>query len=343
MNKGLKYCILLTIAIAVLFVLNLFWGSINIPATVVLDILMGRTVEKQAWAHIIIDSRLPQAITALFTGAALAVSGLLLQTTFRNPLADSGILGISAGANLGVAIIVLLLGSNIGIAGEFSLSYSMSIVLGAFLGASLILGIIMGFASVVKNSIMLLIIGIMVGYLTSSVITLLKFWSTSEDAYSYMLWGMGNFSSVSLEQLPFYIAIILIGIILAIALIKPLNALLLGERYAANLGVNIKATRWLLLLCAGLLTAITCAYCGPIAFIGLAVPHMTRLVLGTSNHKSLLPTTILMGAVIALICNLVSVSPNDSVILPLNAVTPIFGAPVIIYVIINQKKIQYFN
>ena len=343
MNKGLKYCILLIIAIAILFVLNLFWGSINIPATAVLDILMGKTVEKQAWTHIIIDSRLPQAITALFTGAALAVSGLLLQTAFRNPLADSGILGISAGANLGVAIIVFLLGSNIGIAGEFSLSYSMSIVLGAFLGASLILGIIMGFASVVKNSIMLLIIGIMVGYLTSSVITLLKFWSTSEDAYSYMLWGMGNFSSVSLEQLPFYIAIILIGIILAIALIKPLNALLLGERYAANLGVNIKATRWLLLLCAGLLTAITCAYCGPIAFIGLAVPHMTRLVLGTSNHKSLLPTTILMGAVIALICNIVSVSPGDSIILPLNAVTPIFGAPVIIYVIINQKKIQYFN
>lgn len=343
MNKGLKYCILLSIAIAVLFVLNLFWGSINIPATAVLDILMGRTVEKQAWTHIIIDSRLPQAITALFTGAALAVSGLLLQTAFRNPLADSGILGISAGANLGVAIIVLFLGSNIGIAGEFSLSYSMSIVLGAFLGASLILGIIMGFASVVKNSIMLLIIGIMVGYLTSSVITLLKFWSTSEDAYSYMLWGMGNFSSVSLEQLPFYIAIILIGVILAIALIKPLNALLLGERYAANLGVNIRATRWLLLLCAGLLTAITCAYCGPIAFIGLAVPHITRLVLGTSNHKSLLPTTILMGPVIALICNLVSVSPSDSIILPLNAVTPIFGAPVIIYVIINQKKIQYFN
>lgn len=343
MNKGLKYCIFLIIAIAILFILNLFLGSINIPSTAVLDILIGKDVEKQAWSHIVIDSRLPQAITALFTGAALAVSGLLLQTAFRNPLADSGILGISAGANLGVAIVVLFLGTNIGIAGEFSLSYSMSIVLGAFLGASLILGIIMGFASAVKNTVMLLIIGIMVGYLTSSIITLLQFWSTTENAYSFMLWGMGNFSSISLEQLPFYIIVVSIGLVISIILIKPLNALLLGERYAANLGVNIKLTRWLLLLCAGLLTAITCAYCGPIAFIGLAVPHMTRLLLGTSNHKSLLPTTILMGGAVALVCNIVSVLPGATGVLPLNAVTPIFGAPVIIYVIINQKKIQYFN
>ena len=343
MNKGLKYCIFLIIAIAILFILNLFLGSINIPSTAVLDILLGKDVEKQAWSHIVIDSRLPQAITALFTGAALAVSGLLLQTAFRNPLADSGILGISAGANLGVAIVVLFLGTNIGIAGEFSLSYSMSIVLGAFLGASLILGIIMGFASAIKNTVMLLIIGIMVGYLTSSIITLLQFWSTTENAYSFMLWGMGNFSSISLEQLPFYIIVVSIGLVISIILIKPLNALLLGERYAANLGVNIKLTRWLLLLCAGLLTAITCAYCGPIAFIGLAVPHMTRLLLGTSNHKSLLPTTILMGGAVALVCNIVSVLPGATGVLPLNAVTPIFGAPVIIYVILNQKKIQYFN
>lgn len=343
MNKGLKYCIFLIIAIAILFILNLFLGSINIPSTAVLDILLGKDVEKQAWSHIVIDSRLPQAITALFTGAALAVSGLLLQTAFRNPLADSGILGISAGANLGVAIVVLFLGTNIGIAGEFSLSYSMSIVLGAFLGASLILGIIMGFASAIKNTVMLLIIGIMVGYLTSSIITLLQFWSTTENAYSFMLWGMGSFSSISLEQLPFYIIVVSIGLVISIILIKPLNALLLGERYAANLGVNIKLTRWLLLLCAGLLTAITCAYCGPIAFIGLAVPHMTRLLLGTSNHKSLLPTTILMGGAVALVCNIVSVLPGATGVLPLNAVTPIFGAPVIIYVILNQKKIQYFN
>lgn len=343
MSKGIKYCIITSITIVILLILNLFVGSVNIPSSAVLDILIGNEVEKFAWQQIVIESRLPQAVTALLTGAALAVSGLLLQTVFRNPLADSGILGISAGANLGVALIVLLLGTSIGVSGDFIFSYSMSIVLGAFVGASLILGIIMAFASVVRNNIMLLIIGIMIGYLTSSLITLLQFWSTSENVYSYMIWGMGNFSSVSLEQLPFYSCIIAIGLILAICLIKPLNALLLGERYATNLGVNIKTTRWLLLLCAGLLTAITCAFCGPISFIGLAIPHIARLLLGTSNHKILLPITILIGSAVALICNLVSIIPGETGILPLNAITPIFGAPVIIYVIINQKKIQYFN
>lgn len=343
MNKGIKYSLVLAIAILLLFALNLFVGSINIPFSAVLDILIGNETEKDAWRHIVIDSRLPQAITATLTGAALAVSGLLLQTAFRNPLADSGILGISAGANLGVALVVLMLGTSISVSGEYAISYSMSIVLGAFLGASLILAIIMGFASIVKNTVMLLIIGIMVGYLTSSIITLLQYWSTSENVYSYMIWGMGNFSSVSFEQLPLYSFLVLIGLTVSITLIKPLNALLLGDRYASNLGVNIKKVRWLLLFCAGLLTAITCAYCGPIAFIGLAVPHMARLLLGTSNHKSLLPMTILTGIAIALLCNLLSVIPGSTGILPLNAVTPIFGAPVIIYVIINQKKIQYFN
>lgn len=343
MGKGTRYCILIVLTICILFIANLFLGSVNIPVAAVFDILLGNDVEKIAWQTIVIESRLPQAITATFTGAALAVSGLLLQTVFRNPLADSGILGISAGANLGVAIVVLLLGTSVGIAGDFIFSYSMSIVLGAFIGATLILALIMSFASVVKNNIMLLIIGIMIGYLTSSVITLLQFWSTSENVHSFIIWGMGNFSSISLEQTPFYILTITIGLGLAISLIKPLNALLLGERYASNLGVNIRTTRWLLLLCAGLLTAITCAFCGPIAFIGLAVPHIARLLLGTSNHKILLPITMLLGASIALICNIFSTLPGTSSVLPLNAITPIFGAPVIIYVIINQKKIQYFN
>lgn len=343
MGRGIKYCIIVVISIFVLFILNLFIGSVSIPPSVVFDILLGNEVDKYAWQQIVIESRLPQAITALLTGAVLAVSGLLLQTVFRNPLADSGILGISAGANLGVAIIVLLLGTSIGVTSEFVFSYSMSIVFGAFIGATLILGVIMAFASVVRNNIMLLIIGIMIGYLTSSMITLLQFWSTSENVYSYMIWGMGNFANVSLEQIPFYATTIAIGLALALSLIKPLNALLLGERYATNLGVNIKATRWLLLLCAGFLTAITCAFCGPISFIGLAIPHIARLLLGTSNHKILLPITILIGAAVALLCNLVSVIPGETGILPLNAITPIFGAPVIIYVIINQRKIQYFN
>ncbi len=343
MPKGLLYSLFFIISIPLLFLANLFLGSVSIPGHAILDILAGNEVEKQAWRYIVLESRLPQAITALFTGGGIAVSGLLLQTAFRNPLADAGILGISAGANLGVALVILLLGNTIGSVGGFDLSYSMTIVFGAFVGAAFILAIIMGFASVVRNNIMLLIIGIMIGYLTSSVISILKFWSTSEDAYSFMIWGMGDFSGVSTDQLPFYCIVVSVGLLLSVLLIKPLNALLLGERYAANLGVNIKLVRFLLLMCAGLLTAITCAFCGPIAFIGLAVPHIARLLLGTSNHKSLLPLTILIGAAMALICNLISVMPGASGVLPLNAITPIFGAPVIIYVILNQKKIQYFN
>ncbi|MDR0825535.1 MAG: iron ABC transporter permease [Prevotella sp.] len=343
MSKGLTYSLLFITSIVLLFVINLFIGSVSIPVKAIFQILQGNEVEKQAWSYIVLQSRLPQAITALFSGGAIAVSGLLLQTAFRNPLADAGILGISSGANLGVALVILLMGNSIGSVGGFDFSYSMSIVLGAFVGAGIILAIIMGFASVIRNNVMLLIIGIMIGYLTSSIISILKFWSTSEDAYSFMIWGMGDFSSISMEQLPFYCIIVSISLLLSILLIKPLNALLLGERYAANLGVNIKLIRFLLLLCAGLITAITCAFCGPIAFIGLAVPHIARLLLGTSNHKSLLPVTILAGSAMALLCNLICVLPGNNGVLPLNAVTPIFGAPVIIYVILNQKKIQYFN
>jgi iron complex transport system permease protein len=216
-------------------------------------------------------------------------------------------------------------------------------VVGAFVGAALILAVILGFASMVRNSVMLLIIGIMVGYLTSSVISLLKYWSTSDDVFSYTVWGMGDFSGVPVAQLPFFCSSVLLALLLSVFLIKPLNALLLGERYAANLGVKVKTVRLLLLSCAGLLTAITTAYCGPVSFIGLAVPHIARMLLGTSDHKSLLPVTILTGACMALLCNLITALPFFGGVLPLNAVTPIFGAPVILYVIVNQKKIQYFN
>ena len=342
-NHLAKYIVPLLIGIIILFFANLFVGSVKIPFQAILDILTGDEVVKKSWEHIVLEVRLPQAITALFTGGGIAVSGLLLQTAFRNPLADAGILGISAGAGLGVAIVILLFGGIVGNTVGFSLSASMTVVAGAFVGAGLILLIIIGFASIIKNNIMLLIIGIMVGYLTSSVISLLKYWSTSEQVFSYMIWGMGDFSGVSMAQLPFYCITVSIGLVLSILLVKPLNALLLGERYAANLGVNIKRIRFLLLVCAGILTAVTTAYCGPISFIGLAVPHIARLMLGTSNHKFLLPMTILLGTFMALLCNLISVIPGSAGLIPLNAITPIFGAPVIIYVIVNQKKIQYFN
>ena len=321
---------------------NLLFGSVNIPAEAVWHILTGNEVEKASWSFIVWESRLPQAITSLLCGMALAASGLMLQTTFNNPLADPSILGISSGASLGVAL-VMLAGAGTITAGVFTLSGFLSVIIGAFIGSMLVMGIILFFSTLIKNSIMLLIIGIMIGYITSSAISLLNFFSTAEGVHSYMIWGMGNFGGVSLQQLPFFSLVTAAGLLITILLIKPLNALLLGTRYAENLGINIRRTRNLLLVATGLLTATTTAFCGPISFIGLAVPHIARLMLGTSNHNSLLPVTMLTGGAIALLCNFICILPGEAGIIPLNAVTPVIGAPIIIYVIVNQRKIQYFN
>ena len=321
---------------------NLLFGSVNIPAEAVWHILTGNEVEKASWSFIVWESRLPQVVTALLCGMALASSGLMLQTTFNNPLADPSILGISSGASLGVAL-VMLAGAGTITAGVFTLSGFISVIIGAFIGSMLVMGIILFFSTLIKNSIMLLIIGIMIGYITSSAISLLNFFSTAEGVHSYMIWGMGNFGGVSLQQLPFFSLVTATGLLITILLIKPLNALLLGTRYAENLGINIRRTRNLLLIAIGILTAITTAFCGPISFIGLAVPHIARLMLGTSNHNSLLPVTMLTGGVIALVCNFICILPGEAGIIPLNAVTPVIGAPIIIYVIVNQRKIQYFN
>ena len=341
-NKGTKYGIILLLLILALTGANLLFGSVNIPAEAVWHILTGNEVEKASWSFIVWESRLPQAVTALLCGMALASSGLMLQTTFNNPLADSSILGISSGASLGVALVLLAGGGSI-VAGEFVLSGFLSVVAGAFAGAVLVMAVILFLSVVIKNNVMLLIAGIMIGYVVSSVISLLNFFSTAEGVHSFVIWGLGNFGGVSMTQLPGFSVVTLLGLLVAILLIKPLNALLLGTRYAENLGINIRRVRNLLLLATGLLTAVTTAFCGPIAFIGLAVPHMARLMLGTSNHNSLMPVTLLTGSAVALLCNLICILPGESGIIPLNAVTPLLGAPVIIYVIINQRKIQYFN
>ena len=341
-NKGITYGIILTVLILLLMAANLFFGSVDIPAKAIVCSLFGGEVEKASWSFIVWESRVPQALTALLCGAALAGSGLMLQTAFNNPLAGPSILGINSGASLGVAMVMLLGGGTIATAGV-TLSGFFSIVLGAFIGSMVVMGLILFFSTLIKSNIMLLITGMMIGYITSSAISLLNFFATAEGVHSYMIWGMGNFSGVSLEQMPYFASITLAGLILSILLIKPLNALLLGNRYAENLGVNIKRTRNLLLIATGILTAVTTAFCGPVSFIGLAVPHIARLLLGTSNHNSLLPVTLLSGSVVALLCNLICILPGESGIIPLNAVTPVLGAPVIIYVIINQRRIQYFN
>ncbi len=335
--------LLLATALTLLLVLaNLAWGSVKIPLDAVIDICLGKGAEKPGWDFIVLQSRLPQAITALLAGASLATAGLMLQTVFNNPLAGPSILGVNSGAGLGVAIVMLLLGGSIG-SSSFMLSGTLAVLTGAMTGAIVVLGVIIAFASMVKSNVMLLIIGIMVGYITSSAISLLNFFATAEGVFSYTIWGLGDFSGISMAQMPFFAIATLIGLVGALLLIKPLDALLLGERYAANLGVNVRLTRIGLLLCTGWLTAVVTAYCGPIAFIGLAVPHIARLLLQSSNHRWVVPATMLTGSVVALLCNLLCVLPGELGIIPLNAVTPLFGAPVIIYVIVNQRKIQYFN
>lgn len=322
--------------VVILFVLNILFGTVRIPIRDTLSILLGNVGERESWRFIIIESRLPQAITATLCGAALSVSGLMSQTAFRNPLAGPSIFGINSGAGLGVALVMLMFGGSMS-AGSLTATGFAAILLAAFIGAMAVTGIIFFFSTWVRNSVMVLIIGIMIGYLASSVITLLNFFATEEGVKSYMIWGMGNFGGVSLSQIPLFSIVTLLGLMASITLIKPLNALLLGEEYAENLGINTRRVRNWLLVVTGLLTAITTAFCGPIAFIGLAVPHIARLLLGTENHRLLMPATLLAGAAMALICNLVCYLPGTSGVIPLNAVTPLLGAPVIIYVIAKNK------
>lgn len=328
---------MLSVAVVALFFSNLIYGSVDIPFDKVVDILFGNGAEKASWQFIILESRLPQAVTALLSGMALSVSGLMLQTAFRNPLADPSIFGISSGAGLGAALVMLLFGGSVS-AGALSLSGFAAVFLGAFVGAMSVMAIVLAFSVFVRNSVMLLIIGIMIGYISSSVISLLNFFATEEGVKSYLVWGMGSFGGVSLSQLPVFSAVTLLGLVCSLLLVKPLNIILLGKNYAENLGVNIALVRNLLLVITGLLTAVVTSFCGPVSFIGLAVPHIARMIVRTSQHGVLMPVTMLSGATIALLCNVVCTLPSSGGIIPLNAVTPILGAPVVIYVILRMKK-----
>lgn len=338
-HRSIIILIVLSLLVVVLLPLNLIYGSIDIPFGEVVNAIFGGEVSKSTWEIIVVETRLPMALTAALAGAALAVAGLLLQTTFDNPLAGPSILGVSTGSSLGVAIVMLAMG---GVVSETISSY-FGILLGAIVGAAIVMLILLFFSSIVKSTAMLLIIGILVGNLTSSAISLLNFFSTQEGVHSFVIWGMGNFSGVTLDRLPMFSMLVLASLLLSYMLVKPLNALLLGARYAENLGVNIKTTRNKLLLLSGILTAVVTAFCGPIGFLGLIVPHIARLALRSSNHTVLLPATALAGAVIALLCNLISVLPASWGVIPINAITPVIGVPIIIYIIVNRKKILYFN
>lgn len=328
----MKKTLFLIITITVLFFLNLLLGSVHIDFNNVLAVLMGDSKD-QIITFIVMQSRLPQALTALLVGASLSLAGLLLQTAFHNPLAGPSVLGISGGASLGVAIVTL--GASF-IDLPF-LGSPFSIITAALIGSMLVTMLLLFLNSLLRNNLVLLITGLLIGYLISSLSTILNVFASPESLRGYVLWGMGDFSSVSLDRLPALASPLIILILLGILMIKPLNAIMLGDQYAANLGINIKATHNILLFIVGGITALTTAYCGPIAFIGLSVPHIARMIVRTDNFMSLMPMTIFTGAAAALVCNLASTIP-DNTVLPINAVTPLIGVPVILYVVIQSRK-----
>ena len=325
--------LLAAMVLFILFAANLFYGTIDIPAGEVLSILTGGECLRDVWRVVVLETRLPQALTALLAGASISVAGLLLQTLFRNPLAGPEVLGVNSGAGLGVALVMLLAGGM----SAFGLGGYLAVLGGAFGGALFVMVMILLLATLLRNNMFLLIAGVAVSYMTSSAITLLNYFSTAEGVHSYMVWGMGSFGGVTMLQMPFFATVSLVLLMVSLALVKPLNALLLGDSYAVNLGVNVKGVRAMALCVTGLLTAVVTAFCGPVSFIGLAVPDIARLSMRCNNHRHLVPATIILGGAVALMCNLVCQLPGESGLLPLGAITPLIGAPVIIYVVIKHR------
>lgn len=322
---------------ACLFMAGLMTGSVSIPSSAVWHVLVGdEAVVSESWRFIILESRLPQMVTAMLSGACLATAGLMMQTVFRNPLAGPDVFGINGGAGLGVALVMLLAGGSVTL-GMLGVTGNVAILAAAFAGAMAVMAIILFSSTLVRDGVMLLVIGIMVGYLSSSVVTLLNYSATEQGIRSFMLWGMGSLDGVTPLLLPLYVTITLAALVLSLLMVKPLNLLSLGDNYARNLGLNTRRARNYALLLTGLLTAVVTAYCGPIAFIGLAVPHIARLLTVTDDMRRLLPITMLTGAVITMACHLLCFVPGEAGMLPLNAVTPLIGAPVIIYVIIRKR------
>ena len=336
--KASKFIILL-ISIVVLVVINLLLGTVRIPVGEVCSILIGAGAESEIWTNIVISSRLPQVLTAIVAGAGLAVSGLQMQTVFRNPLAGPSVLGISNGSALGVAFVVLLSGkiggvalSRLGYLGDAAMSVA------AIVGALAVMLLIVWISQKVKGNVTLLIIGVMIGYLANAIIGVLKFLSPEEDVKSFVVWGLGSFSRVSGDEMVLFVVLMCILLPISFLLVKPMNMLLLGERYAANLGLDVQRARMLIIVCSGVLVAIVTAYCGPIMFIGLAVPHLARALFRTSDHRVLLPATALCGAALALVCNFIARMPGFEGALPVNSVTALVGAPVIAAVLFGRRK-----
>jgi len=333
------YMLLIMASIFLFFFLNLVLGSVSIPLRAVWNILWGTGNESVIWQNIIWKSRVPQALTALVAGAGLSVSGLQMQTVFRNPLAGPSVLGISSGASMGVAFVVLLSGSLGGVAlSKLGFMGEIALTIAAIAGSLSIMALIVFVSQKVRGNITLLIIGVMIGYIANAVIGVLKFFSVEEDIRAYVIWGLGSFARVSGDQMTLFICIMVVLLPLSFLLVKTLNLLLLGDAYARNLGLNIKRARLLVITCSGVLVAIVTAYCGPIIFLGLAVPHLCRGMFRTSDHRILMPASLLAGASLALVCNLIARMPGFEGALPVNSVTALVGAPVVMSVLFNKRR-----
>ena len=333
------YMLLIMASIFLFFFLNLVLGSVSIPLRAVWNILWGTGNESVIWQNIIWKSRVPQALTALVAGAGLSVSGLQMQTVFRNPLAGPSVLGISSGASMGVAFVVLLSGSLGGVAlSKLGFMGEIALTIAAIAGSLSIMALIVFVSQKVRGNVTLLIIGVMIGYIANAVIGVLKFFSVEEDIRAYVIWGLGSFARVSGDQMTLFICIMVVLLPLSFLLVKTLNLLLLGDAYARNLGLNIKRARLLVITCSGVLVAIVTAYCGPIIFLGLAVPHLCRGTFRTSDHRILMPASLLAGASLALVCNLIARMPGFEGALPVNSVTALVGAPVVMSVLFNKRR-----
>nr|WP_322510845.1 iron ABC transporter permease [Chloroflexus sp.] len=336
---GLRPLAIVAMALSTLgaFVLSLSLGSVRIPPDQVLTILLGGEAERASWATIIYDFRLPKAMTATLAGAALSVSGLQMQTLFRNPLADPFVLGVSSGASLGVALVVLGVGAaNTALLSVVGLLSNFTLAAAASLGAAAVLMLVLILAHRVQHSVTLLILGLMIGYLTSAVVSLLLYFSIAERIQAYIAWSFGSFGGVTWAQLRVLAPAIGIGLLLAIALTKSLNALLLGEAYARSMGVDIRRARFGIVASGAVLAGAVTAFCGPIAFLGLAVPHLCRALLRSADHRLLIPACIFIGATTALLADLVAQAPTMSVVFPLNAITSLLGAPTVIWIILRR-------
>jgi len=327
---------MLAIGVLFLFVLNIALGSVSIPAKDVFKSLIGGNASKDTWEYIIINYRLPKAITAVLVGMGLSVCGLLMQTLFRNPLAGPYVLGLSSGSSLGVAFVILGAGFLPGFLSSFLLS-SYGIIVASCLGSFLVLLAILVVSERLRDTMAILIVGLMFGSFTSAIVGVLTYFSTAEQLQKFTFWSLGNLGNLSWTSIVILSLSVCVGLAMSILSIKPLNALLLGENYAKSLGLNIKKARMVIIFATSILAGSITAFAGPIAFIGLAVPHIAKLVFQTSNHTVLFWSTLLFGASIMLICDIISQVPGSDLTLPINAITSLVGAPVVIWLLVRKR------